>query len=53
MIYTIYYTFLNRMDTMKVFDEGMAYLRKKCDEIILAGGTIQCIKNWNGEVVTL
>jgi len=53
MNYTIYYTYLNRMSTMKVFDEGMVYLRKRCDEIILAGGTIQCIKNLNGEVVTL
>ena len=51
MLYTIYYIHLNRMDTMKVCGD-LALLRKKIDEIVLAGGFIQCIKDINGELIT-
>lgn len=52
MLYTIYYIHLNRMGTMKVCGD-LTLLRQKVDEIILADGFIQCIKDINGEMVTL
>lgn len=51
MYYTIYYILNNRMDFTRA--ASIEETRKRQGELIMAGASIKCVKDQNGEIVIL